>query len=106
MRLTARGRGNRERRDPSRLQELLYVCGAFTPDRLQLVSRVVYYFRLGDATSGRRAPIDAQVGERQTLPRQVLLEPLPIERLLRGPVLHALAALPDAPVAVGRRHPP
>ena len=32
-RLTAKGRGNRERRDPATLAELWAVCGAKTPER-------------------------------------------------------------------------
>jgi AAA ATPase domain len=49
-RLTAHGRGNRERRDPAKMQELWDVCGANTPERQQQVSRVIDHFRQGDAT--------------------------------------------------------
>ena len=49
-RLTARGRGNRERRDPATLAELWAVCGAVTPARKQQVTDVIDRFRQGDAT--------------------------------------------------------
>jgi hypothetical protein len=49
-RLTARGRGNRERRDPATLQQLWDVCDAVTPERQQQVCRVIDHFRHGDAT--------------------------------------------------------
>jgi len=49
-RLTARGRGNRERRDPARLAELWAVCGATNADQQARVTGVVNHFRSGDAT--------------------------------------------------------
>ena len=49
-RLTARGRSNRERRDPTTLAELWAVCGAITPARKQQVTDVIDRFRQGDAT--------------------------------------------------------
>ena len=49
-RLTARGRDNRERRDPATLQELWDVCGARTPEERQQVRDVIDRFRGGDAT--------------------------------------------------------
>ena len=49
-RLTARGRDNRERRDPATLQQLWDVCGASTPDTRQQVKDVIDRFRGGDAT--------------------------------------------------------
>jgi len=49
-RLTARGRGDRERRDPAALAELWAVCGAVTPEQQSSVTAVVEHFRRGDAT--------------------------------------------------------
>jgi hypothetical protein len=49
-RLTARGRDNRERRDPATLQELWDVCGASTSEQRQQVVDVIDRFRGGDAT--------------------------------------------------------
>ena len=49
-RLTARGRGNRERRDPATLAEIWAVCGATTPERQAEVTAVIDHFRSGDAT--------------------------------------------------------
>ncbi len=49
-RLTARGRGRRERRNPARLDELWSVCGADNPERQAQVTAVVDRFRLGEAT--------------------------------------------------------
>ena len=49
-RLTARGRDNRERRDPATLQELWDVCGASTAGQRQQVVDVIDRFRGGDAT--------------------------------------------------------
>jgi hypothetical protein len=49
-RLTARGRDNRERRDPATLQELCDVCGAATAAQRQQVVDVIDRFRGGDAT--------------------------------------------------------
>lgn len=49
-RLTARGRNNRERRDPATLDELDKVCGAVTPERKTAVRTVINQFRGGDAT--------------------------------------------------------
>jgi hypothetical protein len=62
-RLTARGRSNRERRDPATLAELWAVCGATTPDRRNQVTGVIDRFRQGDATflrplAGELAPGD------------------------------------------------
>ncbi len=49
-RLTARGRDNRERRDPATLQELWDVCGADTGETRKQVQDVIDRFRGGDAT--------------------------------------------------------
>ena len=49
-RLTATGRGNRERRDPATLDELCAVCGATTPEARVGVMAVIDAFRLGEAT--------------------------------------------------------
>ncbi len=49
-RLTARGRSNRERRDPATLAELWAVCGAVTPERRKQVNEVIDRFRQGNAT--------------------------------------------------------
>jgi hypothetical protein len=49
-RLTARGRGDRERRDPAPLSELWAVCGAVTPEGRAQVTAVIDRFRSGDAT--------------------------------------------------------
>jgi hypothetical protein len=49
-RLTARGRDNRERRDPATLQELWDVCGASTLEQRKQVVDVIDRFRGGDAT--------------------------------------------------------
>ena len=49
-RLTARGRGSRERRNPALLSELWAVCGAGTPDRQGAVNAIVDRFRRGEAT--------------------------------------------------------
>ena len=59
-RLTARGRGNRERRDPATLRELWAVCGADTPEQRAAVNSVVDHFRHGDATF--LAPRDGEIG--------------------------------------------
>ena len=59
-RLTARGRSNRERRDPATLRELWAVCGAETPEQRAAVSSVVDHFRHGDATF--LAPRDGEIG--------------------------------------------
>jgi len=48
-RLTARGRGNRERRDPARLSELWALCNAVTPEKQQRVNEVLNVFRKGEA---------------------------------------------------------
>ena len=60
-RLTARGRDNRERRDPATLRELWDVCGATTPEQRQQVVDVLDRFRGGDATflRPRSGPIEA-----------------------------------------------
>ncbi|HXI27003.1 MAG TPA: ATP-binding protein, partial [Vicinamibacterales bacterium] len=49
-RLTARGRGNRERRDPATFGDLCAICGADTADARTRVAAVVDAFRRGDAT--------------------------------------------------------
>ena len=49
-RLTARGRSNRERRDPATLAEIWAVCGATTPERQAEVAAVIDQFRSGGAT--------------------------------------------------------
>jgi hypothetical protein len=49
-RLTAKGRSNRERRDPATLSELWAVCGAETPDQKAEVTGVIDHFRQGEAT--------------------------------------------------------
>ena len=49
-RLTARGRDNRERRDPATLQELWDVCGASSAEQRKQVVDVIDRFRGGDAT--------------------------------------------------------
>jgi hypothetical protein len=49
-RLTARGRGSRERRDPARLAEIWAVCGAVTPEQQAQVTAVIEHFRSGTAT--------------------------------------------------------
>ena len=49
-RLTARGTGNRERRDPARLGELWALCGAVTEESRARVTSVVDHFRRGEAT--------------------------------------------------------
>ena len=49
-RLTARGQGNRERRDPATLAELWAVCEAVTPEQRAAVVAAIDRFRLGDAT--------------------------------------------------------
>ena len=49
-RLTARGRGNRERRDPATLAELWEVCEVETPEARERVTAVIDRFRLGSAT--------------------------------------------------------
>jgi WD40 repeat protein len=49
-RLTARGHGNRERRDPATVAELWAVCEAITPEQQAAVGAVIDRFRLGDAT--------------------------------------------------------
>ncbi len=54
-RLTARGRSNRERRDPATLAEIWAVCGATTPERQAEVGAVIDQFRSGDATFLRPA---------------------------------------------------
>jgi hypothetical protein len=58
-RLTARGRGNRERRDPATLRELWAICGAETPAQQAAVTGVVDHFRRGEATF--LAPRDGNV---------------------------------------------
>ena len=59
-RLTARGKDNRERRDPATLQQLWDVCGATTPEQRQQVVEVIDRFRGGDATflRPRSGPIE------------------------------------------------
>src|SRR6185369_11654534 len=59
-RLTARGRGRRERRDPATLSELWDVCDANTAERQQQVTGVVEHFRGGEATF--LAPRDGAIG--------------------------------------------
>ncbi len=59
-RLTARGRGNRERRDPATLAELWSVCGAATPERQARVTAVIETFRRGEATF--LTPRDGAIG--------------------------------------------
>jgi PASTA domain len=59
-RLTARGRGNRERREPARLAELWAVCGAETPERQAQVTAVIDHFRRGEATF--LTPRDGPIG--------------------------------------------
>lgn len=49
-RLTARGRGNRERRDPATLAELWAVCGAVTAEQKDAVEAIINHFRTGEAT--------------------------------------------------------
>jgi WD40 repeat protein len=49
-RLSARGRGRRERRDPATLRELWAVCGADSPDRQSVVTAIVERYRRGEAT--------------------------------------------------------
>ncbi len=49
-RLTALGRGNRERRDPARLSELWELCNAESPEKRRRVNAVIDIFRQGDAT--------------------------------------------------------
>ena len=49
-RLTARSRGNRERRDPATLAQLWDVCGAATPEQKAEVTAVINHFRKGEAT--------------------------------------------------------
>jgi hypothetical protein len=58
-RLTARGRGDRERRDPAPLSELWAVCGAETPDSRARITAVIDRFRSGDATFLR--PLDGSI---------------------------------------------
>ena len=59
-RLTAKGRGSRERRNPARLAELWAVCGAKTPERQAEVTAVVDHFRRGEATF--LVPRDGAIG--------------------------------------------
>ena len=59
-RLTARGRSNRERRDPATLRELWAICGAETAAQQAAVTAVVDHFRRGEATF--LAPRDGEVG--------------------------------------------
>ncbi len=59
-RLTAKGRGSRERRNPARLAELWGVCGAETPERQAQVTSVVDHFRRGEATF--LVPRDGAIG--------------------------------------------
>ena len=59
-RLTARGRGDRERRDPAPLAELWAVCGADTRERQAQVTAVIDHFRSGDATFLR--PLAGSIG--------------------------------------------
>jgi WD40 repeat protein len=59
-RLTARGRGRRERRDPATLSELWAVCEANTQARQDQVTAVVERFRGGEATF--LAPRDGAIG--------------------------------------------
>ncbi len=49
-RLTARGRADRERRDPAALGELWAVCGAENEEQKSRVTAVIDRFRLGEAT--------------------------------------------------------
>jgi WD40 repeat protein len=49
-RLTARGRGRRERRDPAMLSELWALCGAETAAAQEQVTAIVEHFRRGEAT--------------------------------------------------------
>jgi WD40 repeat protein len=49
-RLTALGRGNRERRDPSQLSELWDLCNAKPEESRQRVSAILDVFRQGEAT--------------------------------------------------------
>jgi WD40 repeat protein/energy-coupling factor transporter ATP-binding protein EcfA2 len=49
-RLTALGRGNRERRDPAVLSELWELCGANSDDTKQRVKAIIDVFRKGEAT--------------------------------------------------------
>jgi WD40 repeat protein len=50
QRLTARGRGDREHRDPATLAELWALCAAWTPQQQSQVTEVVEHFRQGEAT--------------------------------------------------------
>ena len=49
-RLTALGRGNRERRDPARLEELWDLCNAVSDEKRQRVNAIIDLFRQGEAT--------------------------------------------------------
>lgn len=49
-RLTALGRGNRERRDPAHLSELWELCTAVSPEKRQRVNEVIDVFRQGEGT--------------------------------------------------------
>jgi WD40 repeat protein len=49
-RLTALGRGNRERRDPAPLSELRALCNAESGDQRRRVNAVIDVFRTGEAT--------------------------------------------------------
>jgi hypothetical protein len=49
-RLTALGRGNRERRDPATLSELWELCSAVTVERRPSVNAIIEVFRHGEAT--------------------------------------------------------
>ena len=62
-RLTARGRSQRERRDPTRLKDLWAVCGAETPEQRRAVTDVIDLFRIGEATflTPRRGDLNADI---------------------------------------------
>jgi WD40 repeat protein len=49
-RLTALGRGKRERRDPARLSELWDLCGAVSAEQRQRVNDIIDVFRQSEAT--------------------------------------------------------
>ena len=59
-RLTAKGRNNRERRDPATLGELWAVCGAETPEQQAAVTTTIDHFRRREATF--LAPRDGGLG--------------------------------------------
>jgi len=61
-RLTARGLGNRERRDPAQLKELWALCGAHTDSERHAVNVVIDALRHGEATflSPRFGPLSAE----------------------------------------------